>query len=571
VNLGSIYSSQNKYADAKDCYLNGLNLGNGEPDYISSIIYNNLGNDEYSQGNYSKASEYYMKSIRISEKINDLDGLALSYNNLGNIYASGLKKPDKAIEYFSKSLEIEKKKNNPEGIAWELVSIGNIYTTQNKISEAEKSLTDALQIFTSSNNINGIAKSLEDLGALYNVTGNSKKAIETFSKCIAHVEKNEAQFNLASVYNNLGALYFYQKQYNKALPYYFKALNLANLANDKNMIKRIYSGLQDSYAQLGQFDKAYRYLKEYSALKDTLLDATISEQIIDIQEKYEKNKMEQKVTLQTLEIRNKSLQRNGIFAFLVLSIILFSSALYIIFQKRKNEKLLYEKNSKIKDQEIRNLVQESEIKSMLSMADGQENERQRISRELHDRVGSMLAVIKLNLSAYNQGNFPFVQENLSLIDNTYQEVRNISHNLHAGLLNQFGLKVALNDLKRSVESSHAINFNLTFHENLQVLPRETEVIIFRILQELITNVLKHASAKNLDLQINNSEDHACSITVEDDGNGFDPGKKEGIGLKNINYRLSSIGGSMEINSQPGKGTFILLEIPIFDEEKVPNK
>lgn len=564
VNLGSIYSSKNKFAIARECYFSGLALGNGTPDYTTSIIYNNLGNDEYSQGSYSKAIEYYTKSIQISEKINDLNGLALSYNNLGNIYITGLKNPMKAIEYFSRSLEIEKKRENSDGIAWELISIGNVYINLKKFSEAQKSITDALTIFKTSKNVQGISKSLDLLGTMYTSAGNYKMGIITFRECIELRRKNHDTTNLTNVYKNMGGLFYYGKDYRNALGYYFRALELADSAKDKSMISRIYSGIHDAYAGLGQYDKAYQYLKDYSDLKDTLLNATISRQIIDIQEKYEKSKMEQKVAMQNLEIKNKSLQRNGLLAFLALAMIIFSSLLYFIVQKRKNEKLLYLRNTQLKDKEIVNLVQQSEIKSMMSMAEGQENERQRISRELHDRVGSMLSLIKLNLSNHEQEDKPFVAENLSLLENTYQEVRNISHNLHSGLLTRFGLKAALKDLKNTVESHNAIRVNLFFHEEEPALSKETEVIIFKVLQELVTNTLKHANARNLDIQINRNEDETISVSVEDDGKGFDvrSDHHEGIGLQNIRYRISSIGGELDINSSPGKGASFIIHIPV---------
>jgi signal transduction histidine kinase len=174
----------------------------------------------------------------------------------------------------------------------------------------------------------------------------------------------------------------------------------------------------------------------------------------------------------------------------------------------------------------------------------------------------MLSLVKLNLSNFAEGNDPVIKENLILLDSTYQEVRNISHNLHSGLLNHFGLKAVLSDLKRTIESQNSIHFNLIFHDENLVIPKEIEEVIFRVLQELITNALKHSEALNLDIQVNCNEDGGISITVEDDGKGFEPiSNNDGIGLKNAGYRLSSIGGSMEINSKPGRGSCFLLYIP----------
>lgn len=564
VNMGIMNSTLNHYVEAKECYQKGLELINRSDDYMSSIIYNNLGNDEYTQGNYAKAVEYYIQSIKLSDKTNDLSMLAYSYNNLGNIYFNGIKNLDKAFEYYSKSLEIEKKTGNKEGIAHELNNIGNIYTLKQKYAESEKSYFEALTIFRSLKNSAGISTSLESLGVLYSKTSRYDKAIVTLRESVEYsTQKNESKRS-ASTFNSIGALYYYKKDYTEALNYYFKALTLAQTNDDKTLTKQALSGIHEAYAQMGQYDKAYKYYQSYSTIKDTLLNSDISKQIIDIQEKYEKSKMEQRVQLQNLEIKNKSIQRNWILTFLILSIFVFSGIVYFVFQKRKTERILFDRNAKIKDNEIKNLIKDSEIKSMASMAEGQENERQRISRELHDRVGSMLSLIKLNLSASNDDNNPVLEENLALLDQTYQEVRNISHNLYSGLLRTFGLKVALQNLKKTIETHNAIRFDLYFHDEDILFPKEVDEVIYRVIQELITNTLKHAEATCIDVQLNCEDNDTAIISVEDNGRGFNPHQKnsEGIGLSNIRYRLSSLGGSLEINSSPGNGAFFLLTIPI---------
>lgn len=570
VNMGIMYSSQHAYMEAKECYLNGANLIQTSDDYLSSIIYNNLGNDEYTQGNYAKAIEYYIQSIQLSEKTDDNEMLAYSYNNLGNIYFNGLKNLDMAFEYYTKSLDIERKSKNNGGIAQELNNLGNLYTVKQKYSEAEKSYTEALQIFRSIKDLEGTNNSLENLAVLYSKTGIYNKGITNFLACIEYRKKNNEVKKLASIYNGIGALYYYNKEYPAALNYYLLALELAKTKDDKQLTKQASCGIHETYAQMGLYDKAYKYLQYYSSIKDTLLNATISQQVIDIQEKYERSKMEQKVLLQNLEIKNKSLQRNGIFAVLLIIVLVFSGIVYTVFQKRKNDKLLFDRNAKIKDNEIKNLLKDSEIRSMASMAEGQENERQRISRELHDRVGSMLSLIKLNLSASHENNNPIIEENLALLDQTYQEVRSISHNLYSGLLKTFGLKVALLNLKKTIEAHNSISFNVFFHDEQILFPKEVDEVIYRVIQELITNTLKHAEATSIDIQINTDDDGIAQISVEDNGRGFNPLIKvnEGIGLANIRHRLSSLGGTFEINSSPGNGAFFLLNIPFKTNENL---
>jgi signal transduction histidine kinase/Tfp pilus assembly protein PilF len=568
VSMGIMYSQQQEYAEAKECYIKGLQLIKDSDASMQSVVYNNLGNDEYAQGFYANAINYYIQSIQISEHLSDFEGLAFSYNNLGNIYADGINDLDKALVYYRKSLENEQKVNNKIGIAQCLNNIGYVNKLKQNYTEAEKMHIEALGIFRILKNTEGIAKALENLGDVYRKQNNYIKAISSFTECVEYRKQSKDEKSLASVYNNIGALYFTQKEYNKALSYFTLGFELAQKVNDKPLIKRFYSGIKDSYAKLGQYNKAYEYALLYSELKDTLLNATVSQQVIDIQEKYEKNKMQQQIVLQNLDIKNKALQRNAILAFLILSLLVFSGVVYFVLQKRKNEKLLYARNATIKDQEIKHLIQDSEIRAMASLAEGQDNERQRISRDLHDRVGSMLSLVKFNLSSGPEADNPIIKENLALLDQTYQEVRSISHNLHSGLLRNFGLKVALHDLKKTVEAHNSLRFNLQFYEEEFVLSKEKEEVVFRVLQELVTNALKYAEASFLDVQVNSADEGVVLITVEDDGKGFDTQTlKKGIGLSNIHYRLSGIGGSMEINSSPGKGAYFVISVPVEEEVK----
>jgi two-component system, NarL family, sensor kinase len=562
--LAMVYSSQANYKLAKDNYYKTIAIIKTSNDRMTSLVYNNLGNDEYLQGNYQNAIGYYVKSIEFSDKTEDLEVQSLTYNNIGNIYSNQLKNPIKAIDYYSKSLLIEKKRENPKGIASEYNNIGVIYTSQQKYIKAEMMFSSALQIFNTIKDSDGIAITYENYGILYSKKEDYNDALSYFLQSINIRKKTKTEFHLVNVYNNVGAIYFYQKDMKHALIFYLKAFDLAKARNDKSLMKAIYSGIHEAYASLGQYDKAYQYFKAYSEIKDTILNATIARQVIDIQEKYEKTKNEQKIALQNLEIKNKSLQRNGVVVILVLSIFAFGGTIHYIRRQRKNEKLVYEQNSKIKEQEILNLLHQSEIQTMVAKAEGEEKERQRISQELHDRVGSMLTLVKLNLSSHNTEDHPFIKPNLELLENTYKEVRDISHNLYNGLLGKFGLLAALNDLKRTVEANNAMRVNLTSYNSELPLAKESEVVVFRVLQELIANALKHAKASNLDIQINDTDEGFLSVTIEDDGVGFDPAqlKNEGLGLKNVQYRVLSIGGTIEISSAQSKGTCIVLNVPV---------
>jgi len=252
------------------------------------------------------------------------------------------------------------------------------------------------------------------------------------------------------------------------------------------------------------------------------------------------------------------------------SIILFLSIFIIVYyylQRNKTAK----KDLKISAQTISDLLKEQEIKSYNAMIDGQEEERKRIASDLHDRLGSMLSTVKLvfgsleakidttdteNKKKYDQIN--------NLLDEAVVEVRRISHNLSTGMVMSFGLVAALQELCESIDRTGLIRCKLLAYGMNERLDQHTEIGIFRMIQELLNNILKHAKAKQITIQLNRIAD-LVNITVEDDGVGFDINeskKSGGMGLRNLKVRAENLNASYTLDSKSGKGTISIIDIPI---------
>jgi signal transduction histidine kinase len=220
-------------------------------------------------------------------------------------------------------------------------------------------------------------------------------------------------------------------------------------------------------------------------------------------------------------------------------------------------------------EEMLELVKEQEMKSVNSFISGQEKERARIASDLHDRLGSLLSTVKLHFSSIEPyfENEPELSENfsyaISLLDQSVTEVRSVSHNLAKEILTEFGLVGAIENLRDSINSASILKFvfvNTGFNLRLSY---EIEIEIYRIIQELVTNVIKHANATELVIQFV-ADEETLSITVEDDGVGFDIDKvkKDGLGLHNIFNRTATIKGKYAIDSAPGAGTSFIFDFPI---------
>ena len=199
------------------------------------------------------------------------------------------------------------------------------------------------------------------------------------------------------------------------------------------------------------------------------------------------------------------------------------------------------------------------------MVEGQEDERKRIAEDLHDRVGSILSTVKLYFNSLNtkidtfqgENNQQFEKAN-TLLDEAVDEIRRISHNLISSILMKFGLGPALKDLCETVEGAQQIKVDLQMHGIDQRLNNQLEISLYRIIQELISNILKHATATEITISITHQNGN-LNILVEDNGKGFDTSViPNGIGLKNIKSRILKLNGQINIDSVTDRGTIVNL-------------
>ena len=209
-----------------------------------------------------------------------------------------------------------------------------------------------------------------------------------------------------------------------------------------------------------------------------------------------------------------------------------------------------------------------------ALIDAEEKERHRIATELHDGVGQMMSAIKMNLSGiYTRNSIPNQQEQESLAktlhhaDESCRELRNLSHNIMPNTLLQAGLTMALQSLIDRIDSN-------TLHVHLhmegfyqQPADKYTDIVLYRALQEIISNVLKHAQASELDISII-KDDEGISCTVEDNGRGFDPQQiTKGLGLNNVQSRIQYVNGTVEWDAAPGRGTVVAIHLPAYAKQK----
>lgn len=233
---------------------------------------------------------------------------------------------------------------------------------------------------------------------------------------------------------------------------------------------------------------------------------------------------------------------------------------------RRQQKLIAHQETVIAQQQIRQL----ELKSLRAMIEGQEGERSRIARDLHDGLGIQLSRIKLFVEAHQEQLPLSVKEPLNqFLDEACTETRLISNNLRPYALSTFGLIPALEDLVQKLNLVNQTRLILEHYGEVPALDDESSVMLYRVVQELLNNALKHANAHTITVQLMAS-DETTLISVDDDGKGgdFENMPVRGNGIANINSRIAYLGGQVMWQSEDGKGTSVMISLPVKKESPV---
>ncbi len=512
-----------------------------------------------------------------------------------------------ALEGFHRTLERSKARQQTEGICRALIGIGNVYYYQEEDSAA---LVYFKQAMDQAGGDPGLTLSaILNTGAAMSYTDGPEAAVAFYRAVLDTVAdgefptmKADILSNLASSYSDLGEDDKALIEIDKALEVYGSAKDTASMAQahlfkatalwnsgrkeqalDEVLLCRARTKSTDLRAkasakaanylnELGREREAYAMLSEYAALNDSLAKRKYSDGIAKAQIRFETVDKERRIAeqdkalqLAAAEDRRKSLQRNvsmGIAALLVVVAVLLWRGLQIRKRLAKKEHELHTRN-------VDQLLGQQEIKSINAMLEGQEKERDRLGKDLHDRLGSMLGGIKAQLGVLEdrveqvQQDAQFKKVN-RLLDETVGELRQISHDMAASTLSRFGLEKALTDLRNTIHISGRLAVELKTFGLEQRLERSVEIAVYRIVQELVSNVLKHAKANELSIAVTRTPGR-LSVMVTDNGIGFDTGApKEGMGLENVRSRAAALGGSLQVDSTSDAGTTVSVECPIIE-------
>ena len=316
---------------------------------------------------------------------------------------------------------------------------------------------------------------------------------------------------------------------------------------------------------LGRHQEANARYRTYIGKHDELVEEANGEAMKVMEYRFETKKKEDTIRFQSEQIDSDRLKKRGMLAIAVLLLVIAGLAL----RNNQHMRRSAEQQRSLHEREVNDLLKQQEIRTLDAMLEGQETERTRIAKDLHDRLGSMLSAIKLQFSALEsqvatlrKDQEQQYQQVFGMLDEAVGEVRRISYDLLKTSLSRFGLKGALEDLRATVDTPGKLAVELNLFGMDERLEQRVEVATYRIVQECIGNALKHAKASSLAIQLTRSL-AMINIMVEDNGTGFDPALvKEGMGMGNLRQRAAELGGVVRFDSRPGRGTTVNIDIPL---------
>lgn len=513
------------------------------------------------QGNYQKTIEILTKSASFFEDNNNQLNVAKCYSNISSAFAE-LNNYTKAIAYAEKALAIFEKNKLTQ---FQLITLPNLATQYFKNGDtlrAIKNYYKAEVLATTMNNKRSLSMIYNNLGNIY-LNSDIDKSEAYLLRALKL--KNELNFidGIEITKSNLGYIYLKKNEFAKALSILNDAL--PSVKGKQRVL--VYNYLTEAYQKTKKLNIALEFSEKSRLLNDSLLSVDNQKTILEIQTKYETKKKENeilKLESENLEANYQKKQNFYLFigALLALSLAIFS--IYFLQKNAKRKRIIMQQNLKIKEQDFDQLLQEKELEGIGNILEAQEKERSKMAAELHDNLGSKVATLKLLLeSSDNTKNFASNYAKLkTLISETYNDIRNISKNKNFGAQISSGLIPSTKAIANQISDTKKIKIDVINIDVKKRIENNIEIQIFRILQELITNILKHAKATEATIQFS-EENNLLNIMVEDNGKGFDVNQNtSGTGLSNIEKRVEKMNGTLAIDSDKGNGTTIILNIPI---------
>ena len=572
----------------------------GDTTRIKASFYN-LGNFHFYAGEYDSALVYFQKAMRMEIALHDTAGMADAYNSIGLIFMNK-NAPDSALRCFYRSAQYQTLSSDSTQLANTLNNIALIYKEQNRFSESNIYLQKSLSLKKSSGDVEGLINTYLNLAANLGQMNRSSEAVQMaqnaleladsthfipgkadalgtlgrelnrlgkYEEAATKLKEAEVLYKkignpqaLAICYVNLADSYWRQRKYSLGIPLIEQALSLLNKGENYKVLRSAYEIEANLYTLAGNVEKASLALNNFKIASDSVYKKDHIKSMAEAEARY--NNAENEVRIKTLQqesqIQKLKAQKSESRLILVVlvSLLLISAMVFFVYYSRNKE-----------NQAAQKAILTEREQGLKAIINATEKERMRIAKDLHDGIGQQLSGLKMavasignDLAKMNPAKKQQVEKINAVLDASCQDVRTISHLMMPKSLEQFGLVISIQDMLDKSLGVAGIEYDF---ETMRIsddarFPFEVELTLYRISQEVVTNIIRHSAAKKVQFQLLRTTDSLVTI-IEDDGRGFNPEKaSSGLGFASISSRLSTVKGNFSIDSAPGKGTVISIRI-----------
>lgn len=543
--LGFTYIHKNEY-DSSALMLNNaiasaIKADNKQEENIATVY---IGSLYLQQGKYEEALTCFMDALPSIEHLQQTDQLATTLLNVAITYRS-LRNNDKALQYCEKAYEVAEKNNiaYPQMVSFEVM--GDIHYSRQQYDSAVTYLLKAYELACELNDKPRLVTSTQMLTKAYSYLEQYDKAEKYANECLETANLLGTRHQLFMAWSSMSYLKFEQKQYKESERYADQMWQTDS--TELFWARNTSYYLCKTSLFLNNPQKASYFLDKYSDIRDEISDEELYESLAEMEAKYETEKKETRI----LALEKERKLHIGLGAAVVLALL---SAIGFLFYRHRLRR-------KLAEQQIKQLEQEKKLIAARAALETEKVERELIARDLHDGVGAMLSVVKNNLNimkahlTLENREVDYFNKVLDGLDKSMVELRRVAYHIMPAPLAEKGLFAALDDFCRSIPEAefHCAEPEFRFDT-------EKEMVLYRCAYELVNNALRHAGASRIEVHL--STDHETAyLSVVDNGCGFDPRTApQGMGLKNMRTRLAAFDGTIEIYSEPGKGTEVNIEI-----------
>ena len=567
INYTAVLNTQGKYDSSVLLNLQGVELSSGTKDILlQGKCHFNTAVAYLGAGDYEKATLHSLEAKKRFE-ISGNKLIEAQCDNFLQVLYNRQQFFDKAEASGIKAIAKLRTLEAPDLLAEALINLAVVYKARSLTKKELPLLQEALSITQETGNINLQSTALLNLGDLYIEDRKYELAKPYIEKALPLQQEIGSTEGEAIALRGLSIYYFQTKQFSTAKSLAEQALLLTKENNQKVQTMKNLLQLSDIAAAMHDMEAFDQYRVQADLLQDSIMTESLQKHIAGLEQQYEAERRENKIKQLTKEKQIQSLrlhQKNTLNYILMVAVLIVLLLMFLVYRN-------YRQKQQLQQQRIGELEKEQQLLATEAVLKGEEQERTRLARDLHDGLGGMLSGIKYSFRhvkrslAMNPESHEAFGRSMDMLDSAIKELRRVAHNMMPESLIKFGLDTALRDFCKDIDQTGQIGIVYqSVNPDDARMDQTTSITIFRIVQELVNNILKHAEARQVVVQVNNMEEH-IAVTVEDDGKGFATDTlsfSSGIGWANIRSRTDYLKGKIDLQSAPGQGASVHIEFPL---------